>query len=334
MFTERAATSAGEPAIACLLCPHRCVLREGATGRCGVRGVEGGSLVSRNYAMVTGACIDPIEKKPLYHFMPGSEILSVGTFGCNMGCEFCQNWEISQARSGGTRLAPAHLVALAQKHRDRSIGVAYTYSEPTVWYEYVLESARLVRAAGLRNVLVTNGFINPDPLAELLPFVDAMNIDLKSMDEAFYWKVCGASPQPVLEAIERSFAAGCHVELTTLVIPGLNDGIEHIDRLAAWAGGLSRGIPLHLSRYFPNYKMDIAPTPIETLAACADAARAHLDYVFVGNAVVPGGNDTSCPNCGELLIERRGLGFAAPPIVHMAEPRCPACGVDVPVVLG
>lgn len=332
MFAERTATAAGEPAIACLLCPHHCVLREGAAGRCGVRAVAGGALVSRNYAMVTGASIDPIEKKPLYHFMPGSEILSVGTFGCNMGCLYCQNWEISQARAGGTRLEPADLVALAGKHSHRSIGVAYTYSEPTVWYEYVLECARLIKAAGLRNVLVTNGFINPEPLAELLPYVDAMNIDLKSMDEAFYTKVCKANPQPVLEAIERSVAAGCHVELTTLVIPGLNDDVEHIDRLAAWVAGLSRSIPLHLSRYFPNYKLHIAPTPVETLAACADAARAHLAYVFVGNAVLPGGSDTACPNCGELLIERRGL--AAPPIVHITEPRCPACGVDVPVVLG
>ena len=332
MYAERVAAAGGEPAVACLLCPHRCVLRAGAVGRCGVRAVEGGTLVSRNYAMVTGVSIDPIEKKPLYHFVPGSEILSVGTFGCNMGCQFCQNWEISQAGAGGTRLEAEELVALADEHRDRSIGVAYTYSEPTVWYEYVLECTRLVRAAGLRNVLVTNGFINPEPLAELLPYVDAVNIDLKSMDEAFYRKVCKANPQPVLEAIERSVAAGCHVELTTLVIPGLNDDVEHIDRLAAWVAGLSRAIPLHLSRYFPNYKMSIAPSPLQTLAACADAARAHLDYVFVGNAVLPGGSDTSCPNCGEVLIERRRLGL--PPTVHMAEPRCPVCGVDVPVVLG
>lgn len=317
--------------VECQLCPHGCMLREGLAGRCGVRVVEGGELRTANYAMVTSASIDPIEKKPLYHFMPGSGILSVGTFGCNMGCDFCQNWEISQARSGGQRLEPKELAALAERYRSRSVGVAYTYSEPSVWYEYVFDSAQLIKELGLKSVLVTNGFINPEPLAALLPYVDAMNIDLKAMDDGFYQRVCKARLRPVLDAISQAVEAGCHVELTTLVVPGLNDSTEEMRRLAQWVAELSRSIPLHISRYFPDYRMDQAPTPIGILVSCAETAREHLDYVYIGNAALPEWRDTTCHACGAVLIERQGY---APPVVHLEGQRCPKCGAQAAVVLG
>lgn len=292
--------------------------------------MESGGLVSLNYAMITGASIDPMEKKPLYHFMPGSSILSIGTFGCNMGCSFCQNWEISQSNSGGTYVEPEALAELAQKYQSQSVGVAYTYSEPSVWYDYVLECAVMVKAAGLCNVLVTNGFINPEPLIDLLPFIDAMNVDLKSIHDQFYRDICKARLQPVLDTIRLAVEKGCHVELTTLVIPGMNDSADEIDKLAAWVAGLSREIPLHLSRYFPCHKLDVEQTPIATLKSCAGVARTHLDYVYIGNAATTGGSDTLCPRCGTLLIERRGF---ARPEVHVDTPACPACGLPVPLVL-
>jgi pyruvate formate lyase activating enzyme len=287
----------------------------------------GGKVVALGYGAVTSASIDPIEKKPLYHFHPGCGILSIGTFGCNLTCKFCQNWEISQREADHDNISPEDIARTALANRGRSVGVAYTYSEPLVWYEFVLDCAKLIRQAGLVNVLVTNGQINPEPLAELLPYVDAMNIDLKAFRDEFYRKVCGGRLEPVLDTIKAAFGR-CHIELTTLIIPGMNDSPEEIDELAAWICSLSPDIPLHLSRYFPNYVMDIPPTPVSTLVKCREVASRHLRFVYVGNAEIPGGNDTVCPSCGETLIERRGFLSVR---VYLDGTACPKCGASIPV---
>lgn len=269
-------------AVRCRLCPHECVIADGKRGSCGVRVNRAGTLSAENYGRTTGISLDPIEKKPLYHFYPGTRILSLGTTGCNLRCAFCQNWSISQDRSVPTReITPREVVAKARA--ANSFGIAYTYNEPFVWYEFVLETARLARAEKLANVLVTNGYVNPKPLDEMLPLIDAMNVDLKAFDDGFYRKVCKGRLGPVLETIRRA-ARSCHLELTTLLVPTLNDGEEELRRLVAWiADNVGREVPLHLSRYFPCYKMDLPPTPIESLARAERIAKERLKYVYLGN---------------------------------------------------
>ncbi len=310
------------------MCPRGCRLREGAIGACRARAMSGGRIVPRAYGAVTSMSIDPIEKKPLYHFMPGAGILSVGTYGCNLSCKFCQNWEISQREAAHRRFVPEELAGLADSVRGQSVGVAYTYSEPLVWYEFVYDSARLVHERGLLNVLVTNGYINPEPLEELLAYVDAVNIDLKAFSRKFYQSVCGGDLEPVLGSIRQAHESGRHVELTTLVVPGLNDSKEEMDSLASWIAGLSPEIPLHISRYFPSYRMTAPPTPISTLQMCVDAARAKLHYVYIGNADIPGGRDTVCPACNETVIRRHGHARVE---VLLRGDSCPACGFAIPV---
>ncbi|NLG84200.1 MAG: AmmeMemoRadiSam system radical SAM enzyme, partial [Firmicutes bacterium] len=250
--------------VRCLLCPHACRLRDGQAGLCRVRRREGEKFYTLNYARVTALALDPIEKKPLYHFYPGSAILSAGTFGCNFACGFCQNWTISQEEAPSEVIAPAHLVALAERERDvGNIGLAYTYSEPSVWWEYVFDAAVLARERGLVNVLVTNGFLNPDPLHALLPYLDGVNMDLKGPEE-FYRRVCRGRLAPVEAFAEAVLAAGVHLELTNLLIPGYNDSEEDLRDLVDWVAGLDPEIPLHFSRYFPQYRFTAPPTPLET----------------------------------------------------------------------
>lgn len=266
----------------CHLCPYNCVIQDGRRGACGVRLNEGGTLYSEVYGKTTSVALDPIEKKPLYHFHPGEYILSLGTKGCNFHCDFCQNWHISQNLSVPTEdITPEEVVREAQK--VKSFGVAYTYNEPFIWYEFVLETAKLARKAGLANVLVTNGYVNMPPLEEILPFIDAMNIDLKSFNDDFYRKICKGSLQPVLDVIKRS-AQACHVELTNLLIPGLNDSEEEIKKMVDWIyENTGADTPLHFSRYFPCYKMNISPTPVETLKMAERIAKKKLKRVYLGN---------------------------------------------------
>ena len=270
--------------VLCTLCPHGCVLTEGSTGNCRARKNMEGRLYSVNYGCVASIALDPIEKKPLYHFHPGKLILSAGTFGCNFKCGYCQNWTIAHrdVRTAGIR--PSELADMAQEYTGQgNIGIAYTYNEPSIWYEFVLETAELVREKGLINVLVTNGFINKDPLDRLLPFIDAMNIDVKAFTEDFYRKYCKGSLEHVMKTVERA-AGSCHVEITTLIIPSLNDSPDEIDKLAEWISSISPDIVLHLSRFFPNYEMnDIPPTPPEILHALRERAQAHLRHVYLGN---------------------------------------------------
>lgn len=268
--------------VRCHLCPQECRIAPGARGGCGVRKNEAGTLCSEVYGRTTGISLDPIEKKPLYRFHPGEYILSLGTKGCNLHCAFCQNWHISQDPAVPTEPVTAADV-IARAKAAGSFGIAYTYNEPFIWYEFVLETARAAKKAGLANVLVTNGFVNLPPLEEMLPVIDAMNIDLKSFNDEFYRKVCGARLAPVLEVIKRSVRS-CHVELTTLVIPTLNDSDDELTRLVDWiAENAGREVPLHLSRYFPCYRMDLPPTPLETLRRAERIARAKLAHVYLGN---------------------------------------------------
>lgn len=312
--------------VACKLCPKHCIITEGQTGFCRVRRNTGGKLYNINYAQATAQALDPIEKKPLYHFHPGSTILSLGTWGCNFACQFCQNWHIAQAQPQFTLLEPQAAAALAsQLVSQGNIGIAYTYSEPSVWYEYILDTARLVQAAGLSNILISNGFINEQPLQELLPYIAAMNIDVKAFTNEFYQKVCAGELTHVKRTVEQA-AQQCHVEITTLIIPELNDSVEEIASLAKWLSGISADIPLHLSRYFPNHKMEVPPTSVRTLEAVASAAREYLNYVYLGN-VGGNGTNTFCPQCSCKVIDRLS-GYS-----RLTDPgkKCPQCGHSIPI---
>ncbi len=271
---------------ACEICPHRCRLEEGQTGLCKARSNHGGKVQSDSYGLITSMALDPIEKKPLQLFFPGSTILSVGSFGCNMHCPFCQNFEISQkskAESCYTEVSPEELVSKALSLiPKRNIGIAFTYNEPFVGYEYVFDTSVLAHKNGLKTVLVTNGFVNEEPLKELLPHIDAMNIDLKTFSEEFYHRL-GANLEDIKRTITLS-AAACHVELTTLIIPGENDSEDEMRRLSEWISGIRPDIPLHISRFFPRYKMlDRLPTDVALVYRLAQVAREILKYVFEGN---------------------------------------------------
>ena len=277
--------------VRCRLCPHGCTIKPAGIGLCGARKNVEGALYSMNYGKIASAALDPIEKKPLNLFRPGSRILSVGTFGCNLKCSFCQNWSIAHREPDAADAAPEDIVEEAVRLTAQgNIGVAYTYNEPSIWYEFVYETAGLVKERGLSNVLVTNGFISREPLLELLPFIDAMNIDVKAFTPGFYRDICKASANNgksaldiVKETVELS-ADKCHVEVTTLVIPGLNDTVDEISALASWLSSVDPEIPLHLSRFFPAYKMaDKAPTPVGTLQDARNAAAVYLKHVFLGN---------------------------------------------------
>ena len=271
--------------VTCELCFHRCALEEGRTGLCRARANRGGRIVPLSYGKLTALALDPIEKKPLRRFHPGSLVLSAGSFGCNLRCPFCQNAEIAWAGAEVPThtVSPEALAGEALRLRDRgNIGVAYTYNEPLVGYEYVRDCAALVRGAGLVNVLVTNGTVAEGPWRDLLPLLDAVNIDLKGFDPAWYRRLGGD-----LETVKGSIAlaAGrCHVEVTTLIVPGENDSAEEMEALARWLSSVGRDIPLHVSRFFPRHRMrDCPPTPVETVYRLTDVARRHLWNVYTGN---------------------------------------------------
>ncbi len=315
--------------VACDLCPIGCRLRAGQDGPCASRTNNSGVMELLSYGRIVSAGVDPIEKKPLYHFHPGRNILSVAAPGCNLHCRFCQNWTISQPARVATRAAsPEALVATALE--ERSVGIAYTYSEPLVWFEFVRDTARLARQAGLKNVLVTNGFLNREPLDELLPWIDAANIDLKAMDDRFYRRICKARLEPVLAAIRQFQGAQVHLELTNLLIPGHNDSDVQITRLVDFVAQLDPEIPLHFSAYHPAWKMDAPATPAPTLLRAMKIAQQVLPWVYLGNAALTEGRDTVCPDCGEVLISRKGYQAES----RLAgKPVCPGCGRRVPVML-
>lgn len=271
---------------ACLLCPGNCRLSEGETGRCRARANQDGRIVPLGYGKLTSIALDPVEKKPLYHFHPGKNILSVGSFGCNMSCFFCQNAAISfcgQQNAACQQVSPHQLVDLAERTRAQdNIGVAFTYNEPLINYEYILDCARLLKARGMQVVLVTNGNFHTEPLQDLLPLVDAMNIDLKGFHPGWVARLGGHLP--AIKQFIQHAAGLCHVEVTTLVVPGENDSESEMDQLSAWLASLDRGIPLHISRFFPRYlAQGYQPTKRSIINALCRIARKHLDFVHPGN---------------------------------------------------
>lgn len=313
--------------IQCELCPHNCQIPVGKTGFCNVRTNQDGTLVTANYGQVSAIALDPVEKKPLYHFYPGHPILSVGTLGCNLACEFCQNWHISREQGPTRTFTPEELVKLAVETRQEhgNIGLAYTYSEPVVWYEFLMETMPLVREAGLKNVLVTNGFLRPEPWDELLKWIDAANIDLKGFKAEYYRKWCHGRLQPVLENI-RAAAGKIHLELTTLLIPEENDDPEQIEAMVRWIAAVDPDIPLHLSRYYPNYKMDRPATTGQAMELAYQIAKTHLNFVYLGN--IGADNDTVCHSCGTVLVERHGYTVKV-----RVQDRCPGCGEQIPLIM-
>jgi pyruvate formate lyase activating enzyme len=311
----------------CRLCPHDCVIADGKRGICKVRINIDGVLYTEIYNRAMAKGMDPIEKKPLYHFHPGAMIYSLGTRGCNQDCDHCQNWHMLQPDAATTEITAREAVDEAVAHK--SMGIAYTYNEPTIWYEFVLECARLAHEAGLANVLVTNGFINQEPLAQLAPLIDAMNIDIKSMAPEFYRKICKSRLEPVLATCQAAKEAGIHLEITNLVIPTLNDSDELFGQLVDFVAGLGPEVPLHFSAYFPAYRMTIEPTPLSSLLRAREIARKKLYYVYVGNVVADDSN-TYCPQCGNMLISRRGYGAS---VVGIKDGACSKCGRKADVVL-
>ena len=290
--------------VRCELCPQMCEIPEGKTGICfGRRNIDG-ELFAENYGHTVSLSMDPIEKKPLYHFYPGKDILSIGPNGCNLRCKFCQNYHISQQICLTTKITPKELLKYCEQ--TNSIGVAYTYTEPFIWYEFIYDSAKLLHQNGKVAVLVTNGTINEEPLKKIFPYIDAMNIDLKAFTDEFYKKYCSGFLETVKNSIKIS-SSQTHVEITDLIIPDLNDSKEEIQNLINFIADIDNEIPLHFSRYFPTYKLNKPSTPSSKLQEAYNIAIKKLKYVYVGNIHLSYTSDTFCPNCGELLIKRGGF---------------------------
>jgi pyruvate formate lyase activating enzyme len=293
--------------VQCQLCPHFCTVKNNETGRCRIRKNIEGKLYSLVFGSPGAVNIDPIEKKPLYHFLPGSRSLSIGTAGCNLSCMHCQNFDLSQNSvedHSKIDLPPKEVILHAQENDVRSI--SYTYNEPTIFIEYLLKTAALAKKHDLKNVIVSNGFINPGPLEDICELIDAANIDLKAFTEEFYDEICGASLAPVLKTIKTLFKRKVWLELTMLLIPGKNDSPEEIEKACMWIKeNLSDTVPIHFSRFMPMFRMqDIGPTPKKTLLAAEKIAKKHLKYVYIGNMQTKSGTDTRCPDCQALLIKR------------------------------
>lgn len=317
--------------VKCNLCPHFCVLKEGHTGKCKVRSVSGGNLVSDNYGLLTAINFDPIEKKPLYHFYPGKEILSLGSNGCNLKCKCCQNWEIAHTSVKNyphfKKYEIYEIINLALRH-SQNTGIAYTYNEPTVWFEFMLDVAREAAHNNLKNIVVSNGYINPEPLEMLCEYADAFNIDLKGFSDDFYQKVTSSTLEPVKETLKALVDRNKHVEVTNLIIPTLNDDSQNFTEMVKWiADVLGRETVLHLSRYFPVYKMNIEATPPESMTRLYTIAKEHLSYVYLGNINISDAQDTVCPVCHRKVIERRGYFTDITGIGSQGE--CVQCGKKI-----
>lgn len=316
--------------VKCGLCPHECVLAEGRAGRCGVRCVKDGMLTAAGYGRISSAHMDPIEKKPLYHFLPGKNIFSIGGWGCNLSCVFCQNWSISQQAIEDGEVVES-IETADRVGLQGSIGLAYTYNEPLVGIEYVMDCARLVHARGLRNVLVTNGFVSTGPAHELLPFIDALNVDIKSISDSFYRRYCGGRLEPVLEFCRMCVEKMCHLEITNLIIPGLNDGEKDLKDLAEWiACNLGKSVPLHLSGYHPQYKLDVCATSKDILENAYAVCSEILDYVYIGNIATEKGRNTYCRGCGSELVSRSYYDVC---VKGITDGKCSSCGKSSDIVI-
>jgi pyruvate formate lyase activating enzyme len=313
--------------VKCNLCNHRCVISPEKKGTCRVRENRDGVLYTLVYGRTVTNNIDPIEKKPLFHFYPGSKSYSMATVGCNFRCLHCQNWQISQLKDGeivGEEFTPEEIVEEAVGSGCEAI--AYTYTEPTILYEYAFDTAKIARKKGLKNIFITNGYISKEALRNISLYLDAANIDLKSMKDSFYRKVCGAKLQPVLDNIRLYYKLGIWVEVTTLVIPGYNDSAEELEEIARFIRNIDKSIPWHVSRFFPAYKlMNVPTTPLETLRKAVEIGKeVGLEYIYQGN--VGEGENTFCPNCGELLIKRTDFNTMNNRVKNGS---CPYCGRSV-----
>ena len=321
--------------VGCQLCPHFCIIRPGKVGICGVRSNVGGTLYSLIYGKVSSINPDPIEKKPLYHFLPGTRAMSFGTVGCNFKCSFCQNAGISQADAKSSHLmeiCPEETVEMAK--RSGCASIAWTYNEPTIWYEFTYDSSKLAHKEGIRNTYVTNGFINPEPLRKISPYLDAMNIDVKAFSEDFYQRFPRGKLRSVLDTCKLARDLDIHIELTTLIIPGLNDGAKEIAKYLEWVlRELGPDVPLHFSAFHPDYKMtDRERTPASTLVRIHDLAKKKgIHYVFLGNVQSDKGTHTYCPECGKLVIKRSYMGLRKN---RLKNGKCPKCGKEIPIITG
>ncbi|MCD6342724.1 MAG: AmmeMemoRadiSam system radical SAM enzyme [Spirochaetaceae bacterium] len=310
--------------ITCLLCPHYCLLSDGDTGICGVRQAVDGGLTLPGYGMLTASAADPVEKKPLYHFYPGETVWSVGFTGCNMDCPYCQNYRISRARpSAGVFRSPEEIVSDTISCGSEML--AFTYSEPTVHYEYLMKSAEIAHNAGLKTILVTNGNINLKPARNLLSLMDAVNIDLKSWDDAYYRTILRGNLNTVKDFIEESLAHSW-VELTTLIVPGDNDNVEELGAMSRWIASLSLNIPLHLSAYHPSYRYQKPATSESVMITMQEKARETLNFVYLGN--IGRENGTLCPGCSSEIIRRKYYRTES----LIIKGRCPECGTEIPGV--
>lgn len=317
--------------VKCLLCPRNCTIDPDKFGDCRARRNRDGELIAETYGKLSSLNLDPVEKKPLYHFFPGSSILSAGSVGCNLHCQFCQNHTLSQCNPYRPpvvkMVSPEELVALALA-TDHNIGLAFTYNEPVVSFEFVTETARLARSKGLKTVMITNGYINSEPLAKFTDCIDAFNIDLKAFSGLFYTKQCKATLEPVKNSLKQVSLSGKHLEITNLVIPGYNDDCDEFEAMCHWiADQLGRDTVLHLSRYFPRFGMEQYPTPTETLFELYDLAKTILDHVYIGNLATELHSNTYCPQCGKTLIKRTYYHLKTKGLSR--DGKCTACGYQV-----
>jgi pyruvate formate lyase activating enzyme len=295
-------------------------------GICGVRENTGEKIELMTYGVISGHSLDPVEKKPLYHFFPGHNILSIGSYGCNMKCDFCQNWHISQKSADGfsAETNPDKIATEAVSYR-KNTGLAFTYNEPVIWFEFMRDTAIRVKEMGLYTVMVSNGFVNIEPLNEIMGFIDAFNIDLKAFNGSFYRKFTGAEIEPVKESLKLIAKTGKHLEITTLIIPGRNDSIEEMEAESKWISEeLGTETPFHLSRYFPMYKRNDPATPQETLERLYETASEHLKYVYLGNSAGDTGQDTLCSKCGKVVTRRSNYNIRTMDLDSAG--RCTGCG--------
>jgi pyruvate formate lyase activating enzyme len=316
--------------VKCNLCPHGCMLNDGQSGVCKARKNIGGILYTLNYGKPVAINIDPVEKKPLYHFLAGTGTFSIGCAGCNLSCIFCQNWSISQSSPEDVPFQAMFPQEVVQHTIDSgSDSVSFTYNEPLVFYEMVLETAKLAKEKGLKTVLVTNGYINPEPLEEIAPYIDAANIDLKGFNDEFYKKYTGITLKPVLEAIKIFKRSGIHIEITNLLIPHANDKLGEIRALVKWVKeNTGTDTPLHFSRFFSAYRMSkVSPTPVETIEMARNIALEEgMKYVYIGNLRSEAGEDTICPKCGKKVIKRTGYRITCN---NMKDGKCGYCGEEI-----
>ncbi|MEO1784839.1 AmmeMemoRadiSam system radical SAM enzyme [Thermodesulfobium sp. 4217-1] len=318
-----------ENKVRCLVCPRLCTLSEGETGYCGVRKNISGELKTLIYSLVSSAAVDPIEKKPLFHFFPGSRVFSVGSFGCNFRCLGCQNWQIACSQpTAGEDISPDYLLELAKRYSCR--GVAWTYNEPTIWIEYVLDSAKIIKKSGLYTVMVTNGYITLKALDVIAPYIDAYRVDLKGIRGKYYREAASVEDiKPILLAIKTAKDKyNCHIEIVTNVVPGYNDSSDEISETASWIKNeLGEDTPWHITRFFPQYELsDLMPTSVEKLKEAYKIAKGiGLNYVYMGN-LTDGEENTYCPFCAELLIERNGYEILRN---QLKSDKCPKCGKNI-----